>query len=418
MSDDQAQGASKSDMVSGMPRSTAPCTALNGRWRRAATGLAALALAVLAGCASAPTATLDRAELFHDALFAPASESIDAQSVFALSPEMQRYLEERIKPRAFRIGSRAALMDALYERGELKLTYDTEQTRTAAQAFEARSGNCLSLVIMTAAFAKQLHLPVQYQSVLVDDTWSRSGGLMFANGHVNLVLGLRAFDTQFGNHDADLLVVDFLPTEDARRARARSISEGTVVAMFMNNRAAEALAQGRLDDAYWWAREAIAHTPTFMAAYNTLGVIYRRHGNAEHALRVLAYAQAVEPANTLVMSNLIQVLGDLGQTARAHDLAATLARIEPEPPFHYFDLGLEAMRAGNYFTAREYFAKEVARAAYYHEFHFWLALADYRLGHLNQARQHLNVAMENSTTRAEHDLYAAKLDWLRAHSLQ
>ena len=132
---------------------------------------------------------------------------------------------------------------------------------------------------MTAAFAKQLHLPVQYQSVLVDDTWSRSGGLMFANGHVNLVLGLRAFDTYLGNHDVDLLVVDFLPTEEARRARARSISEETVRAMFMNNRAAEALAQGRLDDAYWWARTAITQTPTFMAAYNTLGVIYRRHGN-------------------------------------------------------------------------------------------------------------------------------------------
>jgi len=389
--------------------------------RRAVAGLGVLAAVLLAGglagCASVPT-TAPAASLFRDDLFAPASEPIEAQSVFALTPEMRRYLDEHIKPRAFRSGSRTALIDALYERGELKLTYDTEKTRTAAQAFEARSGNCLSLVIMTAAFAKQMHMQVQYQSVLVDDTWSRSGDLMFANGHVNLVLGLRSFDTQFGSHDADLLVVDFLPTAEARRARARSISEETVVAMFMNNRAAEALAQGRLDDAYWWARSAIAHTPTFMAAYNTLGVIYRRHGNVEQALRVLDYAHGVEPANTLVMSNLIQVLGDLGQTARAQELAATLARIEPEPPFHYFDLGLAAMREGNYFTAREYFAKEVARAAYYHEFHFWLALADYRLGHLNQARQHLSVAMENSTTRAEHDLYAAKLDWLRAHTVQ
>ena len=410
MSDDLASGAS----MSGMAQHT---WARRCR-QRAAIGLAMLALIALAGCASAPPAPMSSAALFDDAAFAPASEPIDARSVFALSPEMQRYLEERIKPRAFRVGSRAALIEALYERGELKLTYDTEQTRTAAQAFDARSGNCLSLVIMTAAFAKQMHLQVQYQSVLVDDTWSRSGGLMFANGHVNLVLGLRPLDTQFGSHDADLLVVDFLPTEEARRARARSISEDTVLAMFMNNRAAEALAQGRLDDAYWWARTAIAQTPTFMAAYNTLGVIYRRHGNAAQALRVLDYAHAVEPANTLVMSNLIQVLGDLGQTARAQNLAATLARIEPEPPFHYFDLGLAAMRAGDFFAAREYFAKEVARAAYYHEFHFWLALADYRLGHLSQARQHLSVAMENSTTRAEHDLYAAKLDWLRAHTVQ
>ena len=31
-----------------------------------------------------------------------------------------------------------------------------------------------------------------------------------------------------------------------------------------------------------------------------------------------------------------------------------------------------------------------------------------------QAREHLTVAMENSNTRSEHDLYAAKLDRLRA----
>ena len=76
------------------------------------------------------------------------------------------------------------------------------------------------------------------------------------------------------------------------------------------------------------------------------------------------------------------------------------------------------MRAGDYFAARDYFAKEVDRAAYYHEFHFWLAQADYRLGHLQQARRHLQVAMENSPTRAEHALYAAKLEWLRTRTLQ
>lgn len=376
-----------------------------------------LLLGGLCACAATPPAAPTAALLRDEAFDAPA-ERIDAEALFALTPAMQRYLDERVAPRALTRGVRHALIEALYERGELQLTYDTEQTRTAGEAFASRSGNCLSLVIMTAAFAKRLNLQVQYQSVLVDDTWSRNGDLLFANAHVNLVLGLRAFDTHFGARDADLLVVDFLPTEEARRARTRAIGEDTVIAMFMNNRAAEALAQGRLDAAYWWARAAILQTPTFMPAYNTLGVIYRRHGQPDAALRALEYAHAVEPANTLVMSNLVQVLGEVGQSARAQALAARLARIEPEPPFHYFDLGMAAMRAGDYFAARDYFAKEVDRAAYYHEFHFWLAQADYRLGHLQQARRHLQVAMENSPTRAEHALYAAKLEWLRTRTLQ
>ena len=200
-----------------------------------------LLLGGLCACAATPPAAPTAALLRDEAFDAPA-ERIDAEALFALTPAMQRYLDERVAPRALTRGVRHALIEALYERGELQLTYDTEQTRTAGEAFASRSGNCLSLVIMTAAFAKRLNLQVQYQSVLVDDTWSRNGDLLFANAHVNLVLGLRAFDTHFGARDADLLVVDFLPTEEARRARTRAIGEDTVIAMFMNNRAAECLA--------------------------------------------------------------------------------------------------------------------------------------------------------------------------------
>jgi len=51
----------------------------------------------------------------------------------------------------------------------------------------------------------------------------------------------------------------------------------------------------------------------------------------------------------------------------------------------------------------------VDRAAYYHEFHYWLALADLGLGDTEGARKHMAIAIENSTTRRDHDLYSAKL---------
>ena len=60
------------------------------------------------------------------------------------------------------------------------------------------------------------------------------------------------------------------------------------------------------------------------------------------------------------------------------------------------------------------FAKEVDRAAYYHEFHFWLALAYVGLGEMEPARKHMTIAIENSTTRKDHDLYAAKLGHIQA----
>lgn len=60
----------------------------------------------------------------------------------------------------------------------------------------------------------------------------------------------------------------------------------------------------------------------------------------------------------------------------------------------------------------------VARDPNYHEFHFWLALAHFLLGELQQANEQLTIAQENSTTQHDHDLYAAKLNRLKSHQTQ
>jgi len=74
---------------------------------------------------------------------------------------------------------------------------------------------------------------------------------------------------------------------------------------------------------------------------------------------------------------------------------------------------MAALRAGDPAGARDAFAKEVARAPGYHEFHFWLAVALLRLGEGDEARVHLALARENSTSRRDHDLYASKLEKLQ-----
>ena len=83
----------------------------------------------------------------------------------ALSDAVRDYAARQMHTLLRQRGPQQGLVDALYSKGQLKLEYDSAMTRNAAQAFEARAGNCLSLVIMTAAFAKHLGLPVRYQSV-------------------------------------------------------------------------------------------------------------------------------------------------------------------------------------------------------------------------------------------------------------
>ena len=377
---------------------------------------ALLAALALAACAGAPVPPAP-ASLFDDALFRPASERIGAADVFALSDEMRRYLAVDIAPVLKQYGTREGLVQALRRHGELILEYDSTMTRNAAQTFAARSGNCLSLVIMTAALAKALELPVRYQVVAADETVARSAGIEFFIGHVNLTLGDRITEMGGGRRN-DLMTVDFLPPELAGGWSSRPISEQTIVAMYMNNRAAETLAAGQVDEAYWWARAAIVENPHFTSAYNTLGVVYRRHGNLPQAERALRLALEREPTNTRAMSNLVAVLDAMGRTAEAKALALRLAQLDPNPAFGYYSLGVAAMREGNYRQARELFAKEVERAPYYHEFHYWLAAAYMGLGDVESAKKELGLAWQYSTTRSERELYAAKLDRMRATHLQ
>ena len=350
--------------------------------------------------------------LFDDRLFGAPSEAVTGDDVFVVSAEMKRFLDSEIASDIRVKGHRQALFDALYTKHRLQLNYDGAATRGAAATFAARSGNCLSLVIMTSAFAKAMDIPVRYQSIYLDDALSRNEDIYFFVGHVNLILGTRKIDVGFGRTGSDEKIIDFLPPIETRGVQAREITESTVVAMYMNNRAAEALVRGQLDDAYAWAKAAIARDPQFPNSYNTLGVIYFRHHNLAEAERVLRAALERKPDNAHAMANLTRVLNDMGRVAEAQELTRKLERIEPNPPFAFYVRGLKAMREGDFKLARDMFAKEVDRAPYYHEFRFWLAVAYLGLGEVDPARKQLGLAVEYSTTPKDHDLYSTKLEKL------
>jgi Tfp pilus assembly protein PilF len=366
----------------------------------------------LAGCAGVPSQPAPA--ILHDALFAPPSEPVRASDVFAVSAEMKAFIASDIARLVNLKGTRRGLFEALRDKAGLSLEYDAATTRNAAQAFAARKGNCLSLVIMTAAIAREMGLAVRFQNVFTDETWSRNGSFYLSIGHVNVSIGGTHVEPGYGHYDLDAMVIDFLPPADLRSLRSWTIDEATIVAMYMNNRAVEALMAGNVDDAYWWAREAVRQDPHFLGAANTLGVVYRTHGNLPEAQDALAYVLAQEPGNASALSNLVAVLKQRGDESGARQVAERLARIEPTPPFAYFERGIAAMKAGDYRLARDMFEREVQRAAYYHEFRFWLALAYVGLGQMEQARANLAIALENSPTGHEHDLYAAKLARLNA----
>jgi tetratricopeptide (TPR) repeat protein len=375
-------------------------------------GHAFLLALLLTGCAVAPTVHESSGTYFNDSLFGAPSEPVDAGNIFALTDDMRVFINREIGPSTHGVDRRRALFDALYSKEKLKLEYDSTITRNATQAFHARSGNCLSLVILTSAFAKQLGVPVQYQNVFSEQTVSRLKDTIYVSGHVNLTLLTEQTGSRLANGGLKPMTIDFLPPKDTAGQHIRVIQEKTIIAMFMNNRAAENFSEGKLDDAYYWARAAMTEDPTFLEAYNTLGVIYMRHGNLAEAENVLRHVVDLEPGDPSPMSNLVLVLDRQGKTAESAQWAEKLRQIQAHPPFYYFDIGQKAMQDKDYAKAKDMFNKEIRRQPYYHEFHAWLAAADYETGDIAGAKRELQLAIKYSTSDSERSVYVERLKTL------
>lgn len=377
------------------------------------TRLLCVAAALLVGaCGTVPPKPPEHAELWRDASFRPTVLPPMA-AVTAVSEDMRRYLAIDIAEQLRRKGRVLGFVAALEENTQLRLEYDTTQTRTAAEAFAARRGNCLSLTLMTVALARELGLDVSYRKVSIDEPWERLSGLLVRSGHVNIAIEPnRMTDAGAGNRSQGI-IIDFLPHADIARQRAVEIDEQTVLSMFMNNRATESLALGDIDAAYAWARQAIITAPRYMDAYNTLGVIYLRRQLLDAAEIAFETILKQEDENVAAMANLVDVLERRGNAVEAMKWQVRLQRIEDRPPFYHFDQGIAALKARDFRGARDYFNKELARHAHYHGALFGLAAANLGLGDIGEAERNLRRAMDSSPPGRERDLYAAKLTWLK-----
>ena len=78
---------------------------------------------------------------------------------------------------------------------------------------------------------------------------------------------------------------------------------------------------------------------------------------------------------------------------------------------HRFMREAEAVQAAGGNLAAKGIQRQLAiqRDAFYDKFHFWLALAHYHLGELDEARKQLKIAQDTSTTRSDLELYTETL---------
>lgn len=367
----------------------------------------------VSGCARLPQTRRELPPGLSDGLPPPAGALLDRAKLFALSPAMLRFVQDELA-RPIRLhGPRRGLFEALREGGYFNLEYDASITRTASEAFEAKRGNCMSLVLMTAAFARALGLDVTYQTLQMDEIWGRSQSVVFLSGHVNISLHTGAREQGRGANLMGPLTIDFIPIDEASRLRATPLSEDQLVALFWNNRAVEAMELGRLNEAHAYALAALAADPGLLTAMNTLAVVLRRKGKADLAERCLLWVLEQDPRNVPALSNWVLVLRESGRETQALEAQARLRAVQPQQPFAAFELGREAAARGDWAAALAAFEQEEERGTVFHELFFWLARCHYELGQRSRVEAYLKRAAAEAQTPDQRQRYALKLEALR-----
>lgn len=292
--------------------------------------------------------------------------------------------------------------------------YRDNMTRVASETFEERAGNCLSLVLLTAALAKELDVIVEFQEIDVPPVWDKQGDFYLVNGHINLRL-LPPNEGSSVHMLKRAIQVDFLPERAVRGYDKTKINKQTVIAMFYNNVAAESLVMGDYDKAYGFLKLGLLQMPNYVPALNTLAVLYRYKGLNNEAETLYKLALDIDQKDMNALYNYAVMLG---AQDRLDEWAAVHKRLELERidnPYYYYDIAQQAYLDKEYQDALLWYKRAVAKADYRHEFYFGLSRAYWKTGDERRAQINMKKALRLTHDEDNKLRYQSKLHAMKSH---
>ncbi len=334
----------------------------------------------------------------------PSAGKAEDVDILALNPDMARFLVRRVSPRQSPKAQVYALIDAVFGKKGLDITYESTATRTAIETFEAGTGNCLSFTILFVAMARHIGLDAYFEEVDQVISWDRRGEVVVRNLHMVVEV---EYDN--GHH-----LVDFLPEAEKRYRSVKRISDTRALAHYHNNLGVDALASGDVEQAFAAFSRALATDARFGYAWTNLGVAQRRAGDFEAAEASHQRSLELNRNEPAALANLASLYLAQGFTDKAAPLQRQVDDHLDRNPFHHYRQGTASARDGDLDTAIRRFRDAARRMPQESEFHAALGEALARAGDSEKARKSLEKALDLAEDAQERERLKEQLAALAA----
>ncbi len=296
------------------------------------------------------------------------------------------------------------------------LEYVNNATLTATETLQLRVANCLSLTILAASLAEAVGFQVDFQDVAVPEYWINRSGSSVLNGHINLKLtpNLLTLNNNGLYYQPQSYLIDFDRGTAQSQQQAKSLSRQVVIALFYNNKAADALLLQQYDLAFKYIQAALALAPEQAEIWNNLAVLYRKKELLTEAEQAYQYSLQLDPNNNNTLANLAVLYEKTDRVEQAKLLNQKVVSRRLKNPYYFVMLGNEALALGLQQQALLDFDKALRLQPKTAEAHFGMAQSYLALGNYQQAKKHLRAAGQSTEDKMMQRRYQNKLGLLNS----
>ncbi|MBO9490139.1 hypothetical protein J7384_07185 [Endozoicomonas sp. G2_1] len=333
---------------------------------------------------------------------------IDEEELFALSDgQQQAFLNQYQHYVSHGYAPHKAIFQIL--KSDLTdFTYYGE-TNTAQQTASLARGNCMSLAVLTTAYAKLANVDFDYRKVNTLPIFEKQGNVILSSSHVQTYLYKPNFKPEIDTYylRPPGIVVDYFPS--TTNMPGRLFSKHQFIAMYYRNIAADYLIDNELEAAFAYALASHQYDQHSPENINLLAVLHRRLGDVEGAEAIYQAALAHDLNNVAMLSNYATLLKSQQRYQEAEILDNKIAGLEDLNPYQWLEQAYVEHRQGRVAAAKRYYYKVIEQAPYVHQAYLGLYQIYAKQHQLNKAREMLKKALTWSYELDDRKLYKAKL---------